>query len=290
MPNRIIKESICTSDNIDQLSAFQETMFYRLIVNCDDYGRFDGRPKILASKLFPLKDIRVQQIEDGLRALTSAELVILYEVDGKPFLQMKTWDRHQQIRAKKSKYPAPGSNGNQDVNICKQMISDVSKCPRNPIQSESESNPNPYPNPRQTATAETPFGTIELDPLIIKVQKELNGLTDTHYQRLEDFRQFLGDELVSFAIDAAVGNGVRNWNYVEAILKGYEKDEIKTIGEAKARAEKRKEERPQRNGSVAGKVLNAQKFSQRDYTEDELKSGSDDQILSEILKARQGTA
>ena len=290
MPNRIIKESICTSDNIDQLSAFQETMFYRLIVNCDDYGRFDGRPKIIASKLFPLKDIRTQQIEEGLRALTSAELVILYEVDGKPFLQMKTWDRHQQIRAKKSKYPAPGSNGNQDVNICKQMISDVSKCPRNPIQSESESNPNPYPNPRQTATAETPFGTIELDPLIIKVQKELNGLTDTHYQRLEDFRQFLGDELVSFAIDAAVGNGVRNWNYVEAILKGYEKDGIKTIGEAKARAEKRKEERPQRNGSGAGKVLNAQKFSQRDYTEDELKSGSDDQILSEILKARQGTA
>ena len=288
MPNRIIKESICTSDNIDQLSAFQETMFYRLIVNCDDFGRFDGRPKIIASKLFPLKDIRVQQIEDGLRALTSAELVILYEVDGKPFLQMKTWDRHQQIRAKKSKYPAPGSNGNQDVNICKQMISDVSKCPRNPIQSESESNPNPYPNPRQTATAETPFGTIELDPLIIKVQKELNGLTDTHYQRLEDFRQYLGDELVSFAIDAAVGNGVRNWNYVEAILKGYEKDGIRTVGEAKARAEKRKEERPQRSG--AGKVLNAQKFSQRDYTEDELKSGSDDQILSEILKARQGTA
>ena len=115
-------------------------------------------------------------------------------------------------------------------------------------------------------------------------------MTDTHYQRLEDFRQFLGDELVSFAIDAAVGNGVRNWNYVEAILKGYEKDGIKTIGEAKARAEKRKEERPQRNGSGAGKVLNAQKFSQRDYTEDELKSGSDDQILSEILKARQGTA
>ena len=288
MPNRIIKESICTSDNIDQLSAFQETMFYRLIVNCDDFGRFDGRPKIIASKLFPLKDIRVQQIEDGLRALTSAELVTLYEVNGKPFLQMKTWDRHQQIRAKKSKYPAPGSNGNQDVNICKQMISDVSKCPRNPIQSESESNPNPYPNPRQTATAETPFGTIELDPLIIKVQKELNGLTDTHYQRLEDFRQYLGDELVSFAIDAAVGNGVRNWNYVEAILKGYEKDGIRTVGEAKARAEKRKEERPQRSG--AGKVLNAQKFSQRDYTEDELKSGSDDQIFAEILKARQGTA
>ena len=149
MPNRILKESICTSDSIDQLSAFEETVFYRLIVNCDDYGRFDGRPKIIASRLFPLKDIRSTQIESALRTLTSAELVILYEVDGKPFLQMKTWDRHQQIRAKKSKYPAPESgNVKSDIN-CNQMQSDDSKCPRNPIQSES----NPNPNPKQSASA-----------------------------------------------------------------------------------------------------------------------------------------
>ena len=139
MPNRILKESICTSDNIDQLSAFEETVFYRLIVNCDDFGRFDGRPKIIASKLFPLKDIRTTQIESALRTLTSAELVILYEVGGKPFLQMKTWDRHQQIRAKKSKYPAPEDGNITSASICNQLISDDSKCSRNPIQSESYS-------------------------------------------------------------------------------------------------------------------------------------------------------
>ena len=33
MPNRIIKESICTSDNIEALTDFQETFFYRLIKN-----------------------------------------------------------------------------------------------------------------------------------------------------------------------------------------------------------------------------------------------------------------
>lgn len=130
MPNRILKESICTSDNIDQLSAFQETVFYRLIVNCDDFGRMDARPKILASKLFPLKDIRAAQIEDALRALTSAELVTLYTVDGKPFLQMNTWERHQQKRATNSKYPAPsGGVISTDIN-CNQLQSDDSKCPR----------------------------------------------------------------------------------------------------------------------------------------------------------------
>lgn len=142
MPNRVLKDSICTSENVDQLSAFQETFFYRLIVNCDDYGRMDARPKILSSRLFPLKDIRSNQIEDALRALTSAELVILYQVDGKPFLQMKTWDRHQQTRARRSKYPSPESGEITTDSNCNQMISDDSKCPRNPIQSESNPNPN----------------------------------------------------------------------------------------------------------------------------------------------------
>lgn len=177
MPNRIIKESICTSESVDQLTAFQETVFYRLIVNCDDFGRLDARAKILKSKLFPLKDIRTDQIEESLKALSSAELVVLYTVDGKPFLQMKTWEKHQQIRAKKSKYPAPESDqhpndhdtksnesasGATDVytpsdentlpsneNACDEqesasnhLISSDIKSPRNPIQSEIE-NPNP---------------------------------------------------------------------------------------------------------------------------------------------------
>ena len=43
MPNRIIKESICRSEEIDSLSWFEEVLFYRLIVTCDDFGRYDGR-------------------------------------------------------------------------------------------------------------------------------------------------------------------------------------------------------------------------------------------------------
>ena len=149
MPNRILKESITTSENIDKLSAFQETVFYRLIVTCDDFGRADARPKLLASKLFPLKDIRPAQIEDALRGLTSAELVITYTVGGKPFLQMKTWDRHQQVRNKVSKFPSPEDADEEPLQAidsnCNQLKSIDSKCPRNPIQSNpiqslSESN------------------------------------------------------------------------------------------------------------------------------------------------------
>lgn len=135
MPNRILKESICTSDTIDSLKGwFDEVVYYRLIVNCDDYGRFDGRPAIIKSRLFPLRgNVTDKSVDEAVRRLASAGLVILYEKDGKPYLCLPTWDRHQQVRAKKSRYPALDD-------ACKQMISDDCKCPRNPIQSESESN------------------------------------------------------------------------------------------------------------------------------------------------------
>lgn len=110
MPNRILKESICTSESIEQLSAFEEIFFYRLIVNCDDFGLMDARPAILKARLFPLKQIRDTQIIDALRRLTSLELITPYTVDGKSFLMMNAWDRHQQIRAKKAKFPLPPEN------------------------------------------------------------------------------------------------------------------------------------------------------------------------------------
>ena len=148
MPNRILKDSICTSEEIDGLNAFQETFFYRLIVNCDDFGRMDARPKILASRLFPLREIRASQIGDALNALVAAKLIILYEVDGKPYIQMRTWDKHQQVRAKKSKYPAPADGIAVDDVACNQLISIEGICPRNPIQSNTNPNPNPIQDER----------------------------------------------------------------------------------------------------------------------------------------------
>lgn len=56
MPSRILRDSICKSESISELSWFEEVFFYRLIVNCDDFGRFDARPKIIKGEMFPLND------------------------------------------------------------------------------------------------------------------------------------------------------------------------------------------------------------------------------------------
>ena len=146
MPNRILKESICTSDSIDGLGWFEEVLFYRLIVNCDDFGRFDGRPAIIKNRLFPLKEtLTVKAVTGAINKLASAGLVTLYMFEGKPYLYLPTWNYHQTVRAKRSKYPAPEDgceSVNTSENICNQMNANV------PV---IQSNPNPIRNPNTNA-------------------------------------------------------------------------------------------------------------------------------------------
>ena len=107
MPNRIIKESICISEDIDVLSPEEEVFFYRILVCCDDYGRMEARPKLVRAKCYPLRvdNVSIEDIERML-AKISISLITLYEVEEKIYLQVNTWAKHQNIRASKSKYPS----------------------------------------------------------------------------------------------------------------------------------------------------------------------------------------
>jgi hypothetical protein len=143
VPNRIIKESICTSKNLNQLSAEEEVFFYRLIVNADDFGRFDAEPEILRARCFPRRTsfITIEQVLNWLNALVKAELIALYEVDGDLYGYFVTWDDHQQKRAKHSKYPDPTDG-------VPSMITDDIKCNQTPsnVPENRESRIREYEN------------------------------------------------------------------------------------------------------------------------------------------------
>ena len=132
------------------------------------------------------------------------------------------------------------------------------------------------------AHAETPFGEVDLDPLIIKIQRELNGLTDTHMDLLRQYRDELGDDLVSYAIDQAVANGIRNWAYVERILITWGEKGLKTVGEVKAEDERRRAKNKSAPPQKPGKVVTAARFTQREYSDDQW--GGVDGAMAEALK------
>lgn len=108
MPNRMIKESIKTSDSINSLSWFAEVMFYRLLLTVDDYGRMDGRAVVLRNTLFPTRDdVTTEAIKKGLEELLKSEVIFEYKVDGKNYICFPNFAEYQRLRAKNPKYPAP---------------------------------------------------------------------------------------------------------------------------------------------------------------------------------------
>ena len=136
MPSRILKESICTSENLATISAEAEVLFYRLIVKADDFGLYHGNPKIIASLLFPLSVPTERKVASWLSELCKAGLVATYTAaeDGKKYLKLLSWDKHQNRRAQKSKFPLPCSldsictqqETGEDFDTCAQMQADSS--------------------------------------------------------------------------------------------------------------------------------------------------------------------
>jgi hypothetical protein len=171
MPNRIIKETITTSETLDELTPEEERFFYRLIVKCDDYGLMDARPKVLRAACFPLKvdSVKDATITAWLNRLAAVGLVELYIKDDRPYLHLKTWEDHQQIRAKRAKHPLPNdeectplqaldSNGNH-------VQANVPVIQSNPIQSNT--------NPNTTRRHSVPNKVFEVDSLEYQLAEHL---------------------------------------------------------------------------------------------------------------------
>ena len=206
MPNRILKESICTSDSVDSLSWFEEVLFYRLIVNCDDYGRFDGRLAIIKNRLFPLKEsLTAKAISKAVNTLVTAGLVVLYEFEGKPYLYLPTWNDHQNVRAKRSKYPSPEGCVIAHENICNHMYADVPV-----IQSESESESE---SKRDSARAKHKYGEYKNVLLTDDELEKLKAEYADYLDRIERLSSYIASTGKAYKSHYAT---IRNWARADA--------------------------------------------------------------------------
>jgi len=233
MPNRIIKESICTSENLDNLKPEEEVFFYRLMVNCDDYGRTDARPQILRAKCFPMKMDKItnNDIKNWLYALVREKLIVIYLVDGKQYLQFVTWGRHQQIRAKKSKYPAPSGNylnmKSPDIN-CNQMSAYVPVIGGG-IQSGSES----YSEAEAESNRDENQFSADAAQNIVNVFESDFGreLSVSEKEQLFQWQSKFMPDVIREALRRAVLKGKFNMRYIDKILFSWEKSNCRTLRE-----------------------------------------------------------
>lgn len=143
MSNRMIKDSICTSDKIASLSDFEFRLWVGLILSADDAGRGDARPAIIKGHVFPLRDrVSLKEIDAAVHGLAAKGCVSLYTVDGKPYFWFPTWSSHQRIRDVRPKYPGPEESDNppQIAADCGEFAQIAADCGLKPNQTKSKSN------------------------------------------------------------------------------------------------------------------------------------------------------
>lgn len=143
MPNRIIKESLCSSEKIASLSDFEFRLWIGLITQADDAGRGDARAAIIKGHVFPFRErVSIKDIDAALQVLAAKGCVALYKVDGKPYFLFPGWVKHQRVRDCKPRFPEPPENDGspQSAASCGELPQTAAL-----IQSESESEYNPNP-------------------------------------------------------------------------------------------------------------------------------------------------
>ena len=91
---RTIKPEFFTDDTVGGLSVLARLLFVGTWVFADDYGTLDRSAKQLKAQVFPYDDI---DCEPPLLELIGAGLLTEYQADGRTFLQIAGFTKHQKI-------------------------------------------------------------------------------------------------------------------------------------------------------------------------------------------------
>lgn len=159
MPQRILRDKILTSEKVEVLDFPAEVFYRRLMSVVDDFGRFDGRPSVLRSACYPLRVDRIREadISRWIAICEKAGLIVLYQVDGKPYVELLNLDDRR--RAKTSKYPSPPSGSNcqhvsADDNICAHVSAHAGTCQHVPPESNADAHSESEPPTPKGASSE----------------------------------------------------------------------------------------------------------------------------------------
>ena len=224
MPNRVIKESIWTSPNLNKVDPLAERHFYRLLLCADDFGCCECSPLIVKGKCYPLQlstspnDIDLWQFE-----LEKQHLLFRWSKDGRQYAIFPTFAKHQRVRSlHQRKTPAPPS----DVeNLCRQQLTLDDICQQtlandnNGQQAIADDRLNPNPNPNPNPSGGKGDGKTATSEIYKMFDQDFQRITPTNSQQVGDLIDTYGTELLKEAMKEAVKQNKRSLAYVNGICK-----------------------------------------------------------------------
>ena len=212
MPNRIIKESITTSEKLASLSDFEFRLWIGLITQADDAGRGDARPAVIKGRVFPFRErLTVKDVGCSLRALADKGCIALYEIDGRPYFYFPNWSKHQRVRDCKPKYPEPTEDSLRQVAAdCGEARQSAAIIQSNTIQSESESESE---SKRDNAPAKHKYGEYKNVLLTDDELEKLKAEYADYLDRIERLSSYIASTGKAYKSHYAT---IRNWARADA--------------------------------------------------------------------------
>lgn len=80
----------------------------------------------------------------------------------------------------------------------------------------------------------------DLAEIVQHFQEVIGIFPRSALDKLQRWREVYPVEIIQAAIDEAAENNVRKWRYVDGVLKGWQADGVRTLGDVEARREARK--------------------------------------------------
>jgi hypothetical protein len=109
---RNIKPGFFTNEDLVELDFATRLLFAGLWTVADREGRLQDRPKKIKIDVFPADNL---DIDAMLQALHDAKFIQRYEVSGSKFIQISSWDKHQNPHHTEKASEIPGVNGEVTV-------------------------------------------------------------------------------------------------------------------------------------------------------------------------------
>lgn len=105
---RTIKPEFFTSEDIVSLTPLARLFYVSLWCEADREGRFEWKPKTFKLRYLPGDNC---DVVDLAQELIDAQLVLLYEVDGKTYAEIPSFIKHQVINNRESESTIPARVG-----------------------------------------------------------------------------------------------------------------------------------------------------------------------------------
>ncbi len=110
---RLLKSEFFRNEALGHMPYLARLMFAGLLTLADREGRLEDRPGRIKVDLFPYDaDLGEPEVNQGLVLLDQADLILRYEVNGEPIIQITKWKKHQRPHPREvaSVLPSPPEN------------------------------------------------------------------------------------------------------------------------------------------------------------------------------------